>query len=83
MMISALRMTLAPASVLGIALFAVACGGFSEEEAVARCDQEEAARGAQGCFTAAAYDNCQAADEECGQDAEVIEECPARYVCPE
>lgn len=61
----------------------VACGGFSEEAAIERCDQEQAARGAEACFTDTTYDECLAAYEDCGSDVQVGESCPLRYTCPE
>lgn len=67
--------------VMGSAAF-VACGGFSTEEAEARCDQEEAARAGGGCFTDVTYDSCVAAYEECGEDVDANDSCPLEYVCP-
>jgi hypothetical protein len=64
-------------------VFVAACGGFSEEEAIERCDQEQAARGAEACFNDVTYDQCVAAYEECGSDVEVAESCPPQYLCPE
>jgi hypothetical protein len=76
------RASLALVGLLALTLGA-ACGGFSEDEAAARCDQEQEARGAEGCFTDATYAECLAAHEECGEDVEIAESCPVQYVCPE
>lgn len=59
------------------------CGGFTEEEAVARCDQEQEARGGGGCFTLPVYDECVAAFQDCGDDVVIEESCPMQYSCPE
>jgi hypothetical protein len=60
------------------------CAGFSDEEATARCDQEEEARGGGTCFTAVTYDSCIQAYTDCGDDTVVVEEsCPVTYSCPE
>ncbi len=77
----AARLALAPSFILSIACLA-ACGGFSEEEAAARCDQERAARGEQGCFGNVEYDECKAAYEECGEDVTIVDGCPIAYSCP-
>jgi hypothetical protein len=69
-------------SVLTIASALVACSGFTEEEATARCDQERDARGEQGCFGAVEYDQCLAAYQDCGQDVEIVDGCPVQYNCP-
>ncbi len=71
-----------PVAVL-VALACLGCGGFSEEEATERCNQEQTARGLGGCFTLSTYDNCMAAYQECGEDTDILEECPVQYVCPE
>lgn len=62
---------------------AVACGGFSDEEAIARCDQELDARGGGGCFTLPTYDECVGAFQDCGDDVVIGESCPLSYSCPE
>jgi hypothetical protein len=80
---SAIRGASVVLSVLAIACLCVACAGFSEEEAAARCDQEEEARAAGGCFTAATYDACLAAYEECGEDVDIDEACPPTFRCPD
>lgn len=66
-----------------IAVLASACGGFSDEEATARCDQEEATRAGGGCFTPSAYDECVAAYTECGEDVTIDDGCPPSFVCPD
>ncbi len=60
-----------------------ACSGFSTEDAEARCDQEQEARGGGGCFDALEYDACVAAFEECGDSVTVAESCPVTFSCPE
>ena len=60
------------------------CAGFSDEDAAARCDQEEEARGGGACFTAVSYDACVQAFTDCGDGAVVDEaSCPLAYTCPE
>jgi hypothetical protein len=74
---------LAVASSFSLSIVSLAaCGGFSEEEATARCDQERAARGEQGCFGNVEYGKCKAAYEECGEDVTVVDGCPIAYSCP-
>jgi hypothetical protein len=65
-----------------IAVLTSACGGFSTEEAEARCDAEQLARESGGCFDTAAYDLCVAAYEECGSDVNVDDSCPLGFTCP-
>lgn len=60
-----------------------ACGGFSTEEAEARCDQEAEARSGGGCFTDVAYEECVAAFEECGGDVLINDGCPLSFTCAE
>jgi hypothetical protein len=60
--------------------------GYSDEDAVARCDQERDARsqGQDGsCMTDAAYQACVAAFTECGDEVEVSESCPTEFDCNE
>lgn len=67
-----------------VALGLAGCGGFSPEEATARCDQERDSRNAGGtpCVDDAAYDECVSAYEECGGDVTVIDSsCPLSYSC--
>jgi hypothetical protein len=78
---SATRLALASSFILSLASL-VGCGGFSEEEATARCDQERAARGEQGCFGNVEYGKCKAAYEECGEDVTIVDGCPIAYNCP-
>lgn len=58
------------------------CGGFSTEEAEARCDQEEEARAGGGCFTSTTYQECVLAYEECGEDVVANDKCPLEFECP-
>ncbi len=66
-------------------LTSMACdGGFADEEATARCDQEMEARsqGQNGsCLTDEAYDECVAAHVECGDDVIIVESCPTGFSC--
>ena len=55
-------------------------GAFTEEEAQARCDQEQQAR-AGGCMDESAYSQCLTAYEECGEDVSILESCPTMFVC--
>ncbi|MBK6513507.1 MAG: hypothetical protein IPM79_19910 [Polyangiaceae bacterium] len=71
--------TLAAFAMVGSA----SCGGFSTEEAEARCDQEAEARAGGGCFTDAAYEQCVSAHEECGDDILIQESCPVSFSCGE
>lgn len=66
-----------------IAILTSACGGFSTEEAEARCDAEQEARSGGGCFDEIAYDACVAAYEECGSDANIDDSCPLSFTCPD
>lgn len=68
---------------LAVAVFTPACGGFSTEDAEARCDEEQKAREVGGCFDALAYDACVAAYEECGSDVNIDDGCPLGFTCPE
>ena len=78
------RLRLALAAATGCLLPILAgCGGFSDEEAAARCDQERSARGEQACFGNLEYEACVAAYVDCGEDVEVDDACPAAYTCPE
>lgn len=74
---------LAIVAVTGCLFPVVGCGGFSDEEAAARCDQEQAARGEQACFTSIEYDQCVAAYVDCGEDVVVGDACPVTYTCPD
>ena len=73
---------LAGARALFVALAVVSAagcdGGFSDEEAAARCDQEREAR---ECMTDAAYDECVAAYVECGEDVVIAGTCPTTFSC--
>lgn len=72
-------------SALIVALGLAGCGGgFSTEDAVARCDQERDGRnaGAPPCIDDAAYAECVAAYEECGDDAQFVDgACPLSFSC--
>lgn len=71
-------------AVVGFAIAVVtsACGGFSTEEAEARCDAEQEARDGGGCFDGPAYDECVTAYEECGSDVDIDDSCPPTFTCP-
>lgn len=59
-------------------------GGFADEDATARCDQEREARsqGSNGsCMTDEAYDECVSAFVECGDDVIIAESCPTVFSC--
>lgn len=83
MMLSARTLLLAPLLALPLAL--AACdGGFTDEEAQARCEQESAARnqGSNGsCMTEEAVSECVAAYVECGEDVVILETCPTTFSC--
>lgn len=55
------------------------CGGFSEEKAQARCDQEQYAKAQ--CVTDAAYAECIACYKECGDSCQALASCPEAYTC--
>lgn len=76
------RFALVAVPAAGLLSLLAACGGFSDEEAAARCDQERAARGEQGCFGDVEYDKCVSAFVECGDDVDVVDACPVEYNCP-
>jgi hypothetical protein len=66
-------------AVLGL----TACdGGFTPEEAQARCEEEKKAYGDSGCVTELVFDACVAAYEECGDDTTIEDTCPLSYSCP-
>jgi hypothetical protein len=81
MMLPRASLALALVSTLALA----ACdGGFTDEEAQARCDQESAARsqGSNGsCMTEEAMSECVAAYVECGEDVVIAETCPTTFSC--
>lgn len=67
-----------------VAVLAGCESGFSDQEAVARCDEELAARKggqADSCMTEEAYDLCLSAYTECGEDVEILETCPTKFQC--
>lgn len=68
--------------VLSGAVSAVGCG-FSEEEAIARCDQEQESHGLGTCFTAETYDSCVTAYQDCGDVSVDESACPIVYSCME
>jgi hypothetical protein len=72
--------------VLGLSLGVAACdGGFDDEKARQRCDQERTARGAgtdAGCVTDEVYEECLDAYAECGDDVAIAETCPTQFSCP-
>lgn len=65
-----------------VATMAAACGGYTEEEAQERCDQEKTALQNGGCFTDATTESCIDAHEECGDRAQSNGACPLVYSCP-
>lgn len=74
---------LGSAVVLGLAtVLAAACGGYSEEDAKARCDQEMAAHAGGACFDGSTTQSCIDAHVECGDDAISDGACPLKYTCP-
>lgn len=71
-------------SALCLALGLAGCGGFSEEDAKARCDQERDSRngGGTSCVDDVSYESCVTSYEECGNDAVVDDtSCPVHYSC--
>jgi hypothetical protein len=73
---------------VGIAAFlmitaaaALGCGsGLSVEDATIRCDQEKAAKAQ--FVTSAAYAQCIACYQECGDDCLIAATAPSSYSCP-
>lgn len=60
-------------------------GGFDDDAARQRCDQERTARGAgtdAGCVTDEVYEECLDAYTECGSDVLIAETCPTQFSCP-
>lgn len=55
------------------------CGGYSEEKAQSRCDQEQFAKAQ--CMTDAVYAECVACFKECGDSCEPRATCPESYTC--
>jgi hypothetical protein len=85
MMLSA-RLTFPLALLLAALLLPItACdGGFTDEEAQARCDQESTARNQGqngGCMTEDAVSECIAAYVECGEDVLILGTCPTTFSC--
>jgi hypothetical protein len=74
-------------SALALCLAAVlvgACGGYSEQDATARCEQEATARSGGGCFDPSTKKSCIDAHEECGDEAVADDTaCPLTYSCPQ
>lgn len=66
-----------------VATMVTACGGYSEEEATARCEQEAVVYGGGACFDSSTQQGCIDAHMECGDDALADEGCPLKYSCPE
>jgi hypothetical protein len=71
--------------VLGFSVFmTLACaafgcgGGYSEERATIRCDQEKAGK---PCVTDDSYDACLTCYEECGDQCLPQSTCPETYAC--
>lgn len=58
--------------------FAGCGGGFSEEKATQRCDQEKANK---LCMTDAAYAQCLSCFQECGDQCVITAACPDTYSC--
>ncbi len=70
--------------VSSVAMLSGCENGFSDEEAVDRCDEEQAAHDAgqaTSCMTEESYDLCVSAYTECGEDVEIIETCPTKFQC--
>lgn len=71
---------------LALVTSAAACGdGFSTEDAVADCNQEEAALASAGsdCFDDAVHAECVACHEECGDGCATVDSvCPVTFSCP-
>lgn len=77
------RLALVAIPAAGLLTLLAACGGFSDEEAAARCEQERSARGAQACFGNVEYDSCVSAFTECGDDVVIVDACPPQFTCPD
>jgi hypothetical protein len=61
---------------------ALGCGaGLSVEDATLRCDQEKAAK--PQFVTFAAYNQCLACYEQCGDNCVAAATAPASYTCPD
>ena len=58
---------------------ALGCGGYSDEKAKTRCDQERFAKSA--CMTDTEYEECMACYKECGDSCEPLAKCPEAYSC--
>lgn len=63
-----------------ITLLAAGCGGgYSDEKAKTRCDQEQASKSQ--CVTDEAYDACISCYQECGEQCAPGATCPETYEC--
>lgn len=81
-MTSTRRIALLAVPAAGLLSFLAACGGFSDEDAAARCEQERSARGEQACFGDVEYNACVTAFTECGDDVAIEDACPPQFSCP-
>ena len=64
---------------LGITACLAACGGYSTQEAYARCEQE---RSTKQTVDDDAFKQCVACHEDCGLDCEAAGTSPEQYACP-
>ncbi|MFO0615448.1 MAG: hypothetical protein U0414_22840 [Polyangiaceae bacterium] len=65
-----------------VATMVAACGGYTQEEAEARCTQEAAAHAGGACFDGSTTQSCVDAHMECGDEAVEDGACPLKYSCP-
>jgi len=66
---------------LGMTAAALGCGsGLSKEDATLRCDQLRTS--IRACINDAAYQQCVACQEECGDRCMTLESCPLQFTCP-
>jgi hypothetical protein len=73
------RKVLGVASVLTLIAAFWGCGGFSEEKATQRCDQERTSKSQ--CVTDKSYDACVSCYQECGEQCHGQATCPETYEC--
>lgn len=71
------RKTLALAMFTTLVASFAGCGGYSEEKAKSRCDQELP----KVCVTDESYDECVSCYMECGEACAAQAECPETYSC--
>jgi hypothetical protein len=70
-------------ALLVVAAAVVGCSGFSDDQATARCNQEQTAHAGGACFDHSSMTSCTTAFKDCGESTVINEAaCPITYSCP-